>query len=131
MALPNWSTEPEATVTEEMLRRRAEHNDGMLTGLREISLHQQHIERITLLNQLCRHLRVLHLQNNLISKIENLNRLKASYAGLAPLWTAAAARAPPAQPVDVECLLLAELAGAGEPEPGSEQPDARGEPAGL
>eukprot|EP00887_Chlorella_sp_A99_P007514 scaffold2.g7514.t1 len=63
-------------ITEELLRRRAEHNEGMLASLREISLHEQGIERIELLNQLCRHLRVLHLQNNQLCRIEGLNRLK-------------------------------------------------------
>jgi len=65
-----------ARITADLLRRRAEHNDGALVTLREIGLHQQGIERIELINQACRHLRILYLQNNLISKIENLHRLK-------------------------------------------------------
>lgn len=64
-------------ITAELLRRRAEHNDGVLSTLQEVSLHQQNIERIELLNQLCRRLRILYLQNNVICKIERLNRLKA------------------------------------------------------
>lgn len=68
-----------APITEALLVRRAEHNDGRLTSLQEISLHQQGIERIELLNQLCRRLRILYLQNNLICKIERLNRLKARW----------------------------------------------------
>eukprot|EP00898_Chlorokybus_atmophyticus_P000772 jgi/Chlat1/1696/Chrsp127S01926 len=43
----------------------------------EVSLHQQEIEQINrVLGQLCRHLEILYLQNNLISKIENVHRLK-------------------------------------------------------
>ena len=65
-------------ITEELLRKKAEHNDGALATLRELALHQQGIEKIELLNQACRHLTALHLQNNIIAKIENLHRLKAS-----------------------------------------------------
>ena len=61
--------------------RRAEHNNGSLTTLQEIALHQQGIERIELVNQLCRHLRTLYLQNNLICRIEKLHRLKVRRGG--------------------------------------------------
>lgn len=63
-------------ITEELVRRRAEHNDGVLHSLREVTLHQFEIERIELLGTLCRHLQILYLQNNLIGRIENLHRLK-------------------------------------------------------
>ncbi|GAB4823127.1 hypothetical protein N2152v2_010173 [Parachlorella kessleri] len=63
-------------ISVDLLRRRAEHNEGVLATLQEITLHQQNIERIELINQLCRHLRILYLQNNVICKIERLNRLK-------------------------------------------------------
>lgn len=63
-------------ITESLLVRRAEHTDGMLLSLQEIGLHNQGIERIEVINQLCRHLRILYLQNNIICKIENVNRLK-------------------------------------------------------
>ena len=33
-------------ITQELLRKRAEHNDGILSTLEEISLHQENIERI-------------------------------------------------------------------------------------
>lgn len=56
--------------------QRAEHNEGILATLEEVSLHQQNIERIELLGHLCRHLRILYLQSNLIGKLENLHRLK-------------------------------------------------------
>ena len=70
-----------ARLTVDLLRRRAEHNEGCLDTLREVSLLQQHLERIEVLNQACRHLRVLYLQNNVISRIENLHRLKVSPPG--------------------------------------------------
>ncbi|EIE23977.1 outer arm dynein light chain 1 [Coccomyxa subellipsoidea C-169] len=63
-------------ITVELLRKRAEHNDGLLATLEEITLHQQNIERIELLGYACRNLKMLYLQNNLIAKIENLHRLK-------------------------------------------------------
>ncbi|KAH9280628.1 Protein tilB -like protein [Echinococcus granulosus] len=51
-------------ITEELVRKRAEHNEGEICSLEELALHQQDIEKI------------LYLQNNLISRIENINRLK-------------------------------------------------------
>lgn len=63
-------------VDKELLKRRSEHNDGDLTSLQEISLHQFDIERIENLDKYCRNLEILLLQNNQILKIENLNKLK-------------------------------------------------------
>eukprot|EP00884_Botryococcus_braunii_P011116 jgi/Botrbrau1/20004/Bobra.200_1s0011.1 len=63
-------------ITESLIRKRAEHNEGILRTLEEVSLHQQNIEKIELLGQACRKLKILYLQNNLIGKIENLHRLK-------------------------------------------------------
>ncbi|XP_034470172.1 protein tilB homolog [Hippoglossus hippoglossus] len=63
-------------ITEEMVRRRAEHNDCEIFSLEEVSLHQQDIERIEHLDRWCRDLRILYLQNNLVSRMENLSRLK-------------------------------------------------------
>ncbi|OXU31543.1 hypothetical protein TSAR_013259 [Trichomalopsis sarcophagae] len=63
-------------ITMELLRKRSEHNEGEISTLEELSLHQENIERIELLNQACRNLKILLLQYNLISKIENLNKLK-------------------------------------------------------
>jgi protein TilB len=60
----------------ELLRKRSEHNDGLLCDLEEISLHQEEIEKIERIGQICKHLKILLLQNNIISKIENLYRLK-------------------------------------------------------
>ncbi|KAI8467228.1 MAG: hypothetical protein J3K34DRAFT_454530 [Monoraphidium minutum] len=71
-------------ITERMIRSRAEHNEGLVATLEEVALHQQNIERIELLGQLCPRLRILYLQNNLIPKIENLHKLKdLSYLNLA------------------------------------------------
>ncbi|XP_047445903.1 dynein axonemal assembly factor 11 [Mugil cephalus] len=63
-------------ITEDMIRRRAEHNECEIFSLEEVSLHQQDIERIEHIDRWCRDLRILYLQNNLIPRIENLGRLK-------------------------------------------------------
>uniref|UniRef100_A0A8C7EBG8 Leucine-rich repeat-containing protein 6 n=1 Tax=Nothoprocta perdicaria TaxID=30464 RepID=A0A8C7EBG8_NOTPE len=63
-------------VTEDLVRRRAEHNNCELFSLEEISLHQQEIEKLEYLDKWCRDLKILYLQNNLIPKIENVGRLK-------------------------------------------------------
>ncbi|VDL94859.1 unnamed protein product [Schistocephalus solidus] len=69
-------------VTEGLIRKRAEHNEGEIFSLEELTLHQQDIERtafatrIEFLDKHCRKLKILYLQSNLISRIENLNRLK-------------------------------------------------------
>lgn len=49
----------------------------MLSNLKEITLHQQNIERIELIGDVCRELEILYLQNNVIGKLENLYHLKA------------------------------------------------------
>lgn len=60
-------------ITEELLRKRAEHNDGALNDLKEITLHQYEIEVISpILHQRCRELEILYLQNNQIMKIGNM-----------------------------------------------------------
>ncbi|KAI8803598.1 hypothetical protein BJ742DRAFT_828116 [Cladochytrium replicatum] len=64
------------SINKELLQSRAEHNDGELTSLREIALHQFDLEKIENLDVYCRHLEILLMQNNLISKIENLQKLK-------------------------------------------------------
>lgn len=63
-------------ITEEFLRKRAEHNEGLLSTLEEITLHQQNIMKIENIDKFCRHLKILYLQNNLIPKIENVHKLK-------------------------------------------------------
>ncbi|KAM3866120.1 dynein axonemal assembly factor 11 [Diretmus argenteus] len=63
-------------ITEDLVRRRAEHNDGELLSLEEVSLHQQNIEKIEHIERWCRNLSILYLQHNLIPRIENVGRLK-------------------------------------------------------
>ncbi|KFQ35721.1 Protein tilB, partial [Mesitornis unicolor] len=60
------------SVTEDLVRRRAEHNDCEIFSLEEISLHQ----KLEHLDKWCRDLKILYLQNNLIPKIENVGKLK-------------------------------------------------------
>lgn len=57
------------SVTEDLVRRRAEHNNCEIFSLEEISLHQQEIEKLEHLEKWCRNLKILYLQNNLIPKI--------------------------------------------------------------
>ncbi|XP_015474443.1 protein tilB homolog isoform X2 [Parus major] len=63
-------------ITEDLVRRRAEHNNCEIFSLEEISLHQQEIEKLEHLDKWCRDLKILYLQNNLIPKIENVGKLK-------------------------------------------------------
>ncbi|KAA0157371.1 hypothetical protein FNF28_06525 [Cafeteria roenbergensis] len=63
-------------LTEDLIRRKAEHHDGLLSDLEEISLHQCELVRIRVIGSLCRKLRILYLQNNVIPKIEGLSHMK-------------------------------------------------------
>jgi len=63
-------------ITVELIKKRSEHNEGVISTLEEISLHQFEIEKIENLETCCRHLKILFLQNNIIEKIENLSKLK-------------------------------------------------------
>ncbi|XP_062576752.1 uncharacterized protein LOC134238646 [Saccostrea cucullata] len=63
-------------ITEDLVRKRAEHNNLEISTLEEVSLHQQDIEKIENLDKWCRDLKILYLQSNLIPKIENVSRLK-------------------------------------------------------
>ncbi|CAL8121864.1 unnamed protein product [Orchesella dallaii] len=60
----------------ELLRKRSEHNEGEIHSLEELALHQEKLEKIELIDKVCRKLKILLLQNNAISKIENVGRLK-------------------------------------------------------
>jgi protein TilB len=64
-------------ITRELLRKRAEHNEGIIQTLEEVSLHQEELESINeVLGASCRKIKILYLQNNIISKMENLTHLK-------------------------------------------------------
>jgi protein TilB len=56
-------------VTVDLVRKRSEHNEGEISTLEEISLHQANIDMIEGLDKWCRDLKILLLQSNLISKI--------------------------------------------------------------
>ncbi|CAG9566743.1 unnamed protein product [Danaus chrysippus] len=71
-------------ITVELVRKKAEHHDRLLAPLEEIALHQENIERIEHIQDWCPKLKILLMQSNLISKIENLNKLKhLTYLNLA------------------------------------------------
>ncbi|KAI1902040.1 hypothetical protein AGOR_G00040620 [Albula goreensis] len=63
-------------ISEDLIRRRAEHNNCEIFSLEEVSLHQQDIEKIEHIDKWCRELKILYLQNNLIPRIENVSKLK-------------------------------------------------------
>ena len=64
-------------ITRALLRKRAEHNEGIISSMEELTLHQEEIEEINeVLGATCRRLKILYFQNNLIPKIENLNHLR-------------------------------------------------------
>jgi protein TilB len=65
-------------ITEALLRKRSEHNEGILPTLEEVALHQQDLgpEVGPELSRCCRHLKILYLQNNLLSKTTGLSKLK-------------------------------------------------------
>jgi protein TilB len=56
-------------VTVDLVRKRSEHNEGEISTLEEIALHQEHIDRIEGLDKWCRDLKILLVQSNLIHKI--------------------------------------------------------------
>ena len=64
-------------ITRDLLRKRAEHNEGMISTLEEVTLHQEELENINeVLGMTCKKMKILYLQNNIINKIENLTHLK-------------------------------------------------------
>lgn len=63
-------------LTVALLRKRAEHNEGCLADLKEIALHQQEIEQLEVVGEVCRQLEILYLSNNYIPRIEGLVHLK-------------------------------------------------------
>lgn len=63
-------------MTEKLIRRKAEHHDGIIGDMEELSLHQCELGGIETVGTLCRKLKILLLQNNVIPKMENLEHLK-------------------------------------------------------
>ncbi|CAM9290157.1 unnamed protein product, partial [Ectocarpus sp. 4 AP-2014] len=64
-------------ITIDLIRRRAEHNEGLIHTLEELSLHQEELESIDdTLGCNCRRLKILYLQNNIIGKMQNLHHMK-------------------------------------------------------
>jgi len=63
-------------ITEDLIRKKAEHNEGLIFSLEELSLHQCDVEKIEHIDKWCRDLKILYLQSNLIDKMENLGKLK-------------------------------------------------------
>lgn len=63
-------------LTRDLIRRKAEHHDGIIADLEEISLHQLEIEKIEVIGDVCKKLKILYLQNNIIPKLENLTHFK-------------------------------------------------------
>ena len=71
-------------ITFDLIKSKSEHHDDLIINLEELSLHQLHIKKIENISQNCHKLKILYLQNNLISTIENLKRLKSlTYLNLA------------------------------------------------
>ncbi|KAA6401331.1 MAG: putative protein tilB [Streblomastix strix] len=63
-------------ITLDLIRKKSEHNESVLSTLEEIALHQLDIEKLEIIGQNCPKLKILLLQNNLIPKIENIRQLK-------------------------------------------------------
>ena len=64
-------------ITRALLRKRSEHNEGIISTMQELTLHQEELEDINeVLGMTCRKIKILMLQNNIISRIENLVHLK-------------------------------------------------------
>ncbi len=50
-------------ITRALIRKRAEHNEGIISTLEEISLHQEELESLDeVLGTTCRKLKILMLQ---------------------------------------------------------------------
>ena len=81
---PDETPKPKA-ITVQMVRKRAEHNDGILDTLVEVAMHQDEIGVITnVFERCCPHLQIIYLQNNYIEKIQHLTLLhELQYLNLA------------------------------------------------
>lgn len=52
-------------ITEELVRKRAEHNELEIGSLEELSLHQFDIEKIEHIDKWCKQLKILYLHVNI------------------------------------------------------------------
>ena len=70
-----------ATLTLDLIRKKAEHHTDTLATLQELSLHQLNLDNLTpILSQACPQLRILYLHNNLLPALptfRHLHRLKS------------------------------------------------------
>jgi len=58
-------------LTLDLIRRRSEHHEGLLSELTELDLHQDHLVSVgPVLGQTCRKLQSLFLHNNVIRRLE-------------------------------------------------------------
>ena len=55
-------------ITEELVRKRAEHNELEIGSLEELSLHQLDIEKIEHIEKWCKQLKILYLHVSLLFK---------------------------------------------------------------
>ncbi|XP_076063602.1 touch insensitive larva B [Oratosquilla oratoria] len=63
-------------LTLDQLRRRAEHNEGELSTLEEVALHQLGLEGVDQLHRWCPRLKILLLQGNLLADLGPIGRLR-------------------------------------------------------
>ncbi|XP_066905579.1 dynein axonemal assembly factor 11 isoform X2 [Halyomorpha halys] len=63
-------------ISEELVRKRAEHNNCEIGTLEELSLHQDNLDKLEHLQHWCKDLKILLLHSNLINRIENIGKLK-------------------------------------------------------
>jgi protein TilB len=84
-AAPVDETPQPKMLTLEMLRKRSEHNEGVLSSMEEVAMHQDEIGVITkVFEKYSPHLKIIYLQNNYIDKIQHLSRLvELEYLNLA------------------------------------------------
>lgn len=52
---------PKTVIDIDLLRKKSEHNEGILGSLEEISLHQLEIEKIECLDKYCKNLKIVYL----------------------------------------------------------------------
>jgi len=64
--------QPRRHITLELIRKRAEHNEGLVSNLEEVALHQEELEAIgPIIGRTCgKTLRILLLQNNVIDRMD-------------------------------------------------------------